>query len=103
MGTLNKQRSPEERGTEIRRPVSLTTCIDDLTVDQARSPMTPHAILAPALPVLSDSSLPPLPKSSVFLCRTQDLPTTLNGPCSETCWSSLSYLPEPSSYPSTFP
>jgi len=46
-------------------------------------PMTPQAILAPALPVFRLSSLSPFPKSSVLLCTTRARPMMLCGPRSE--------------------
>jgi hypothetical protein len=49
-------------------------------INHSDNPITPQAILAPAFPVLRDSSLPPNPRSSSFLCNTQDLPITEYGP-----------------------
>ena len=43
-------------------------------------PITPHATLPPALPVVFDSSWPPLPRSSTFAWRTHDLPRTEYAP-----------------------
>jgi len=51
-------------------------------------PITPHAILPPALPVVLDNSCPPLPKSSSFSCTTNDLPMTLCCPTNE-IWLSV--------------
>ena len=66
-------------------------------------PITPQAGLAPAFPVILLCSCPPLPKSSVPLCTTIVLPSTLSGPMSltrlsvmlpwEWPWSSVLKLP----------
>jgi len=49
-------------------------------LNDAAMAITPQATLEPALPVLRLSSLPPLPRSSVFLWITHDLPKTLYSP-----------------------
>jgi hypothetical protein len=46
-------------------------------------PTIPHPILGPALPVFKESSVPPSPKSSLYLCTTQLLPMIEYGPTND--------------------
>ena len=91
----------------IFHPSSLHNAISGLFLSRETPycaiPITPQAGLAPAFPVILLCSCPPLPKSSVPLCTTIVLPSTLSGPMSltrlsvmlpwEWPWSSVLKLP----------
>ena len=66
-------------------------------------PTTPPAILWPALPVLSEYSWPPLPRSSSFDLITMLLPMIEWGPMSFTSLSSMFTLATPDSSASMLP
>ena len=66
-------------------------------------PTTPPATRGPGLPVDSESSWPPLPKSSSPPKTTIDRPMIEWGPMSFTCLSSMCTLQEPSSATSKLP
>jgi hypothetical protein len=72
------------RGTKRQE---VTILFPDRTISNNRClyriPMTPQAILSPALPVLRLSSVPPFPRSSILSCTTRARPMMLCGPCSE--------------------
>lgn len=57
--------------------------------------MTPQAKRPPALPVVFESSCPPLPKSSASACTTTVRPKMLKFPASDKCLSSMSTLATP--------
>ena len=65
--------------------------------------MTPPATREPELPVVSEDSCPPLPRSSSPDLITIDLPMTECGPISFTCRSSMFTFATPSSSASILP
>ena len=76
----------------------------DTTVPQEEEiPMTPPATREPELPVVSEDSCPPLPRSSSPDLITIDLPMTECGPISFTCRSSIFTFATPSSSASILP
>lgn len=67
--------------SHCQKPATPLVTLPRRTTHSAASATIPQARRPPALPVLSESSLPPFPKSSTFSCTTTARPTMVCGPC----------------------